>query len=87
MLGIMIALLVTVWVSYMLIKKYKPQAILLLAGITLLLCTAIFGLGTLVPAKQSTGLIWFDVFEAIKGLMSNRRPGIAANANHVSHSG
>ncbi|WP_371377063.1 C4-dicarboxylate transporter DcuC [Sporomusa aerivorans] len=76
MLGIMIALLVTVWVSYMLIKKYKPQAILLLAGITLLLCTAIFGLGTLVPAKQSTGLIWFDVFEAIKGLMSNRLAGL-----------
>ncbi|MBP2636134.1 MAG: anaerobic c4-dicarboxylate antiporter, DcuC family [Firmicutes bacterium] len=76
MLGILIALLVTIWVSYMLLKKYKPQAILLLAGLVLLLCTAIFGLGTLLPAKQSTGLIWFDVFETVKGLMSSRLAGL-----------
>lgn len=76
MLGISIALIVTVWVGYMLLKKYKPQAILLLAGLALLFCTAIFGLGILLPAKQSTGLIWFDVFESVKGLMSNRLAGL-----------
>ncbi|MGL5513219.1 MAG: C4-dicarboxylate transporter DcuC, partial [Sporomusa sp.] len=52
------------------------QGVLLAAGIILMVCTVVFGTGTILPAKQSTGLIWFDIFEAIKQLMSSRLAGL-----------
>ena len=44
-MGIVIAGLVIVWVIYMIIKKFFPQAILFIAGIVLLLA-AYFIVGT-----------------------------------------
>lgn len=76
MLGLIIAAIVTTWVGYMLYKRYKPQGVLLAAGIILMVCTAVFGTGTILQAKQSTGFIWFDIFEAVKQLMSSRLAGL-----------
>lgn len=76
MLGLLIGGIVTVWVAYMLAKKYKPQGVLLFAGIILMVCTAAFGLGTILPAKQATGFIGFDIFTAVKNLMGNRLAGL-----------
>jgi len=76
MLGTLLSAIITAWVGYMLYKKYKPQGVLLIAGIALLVCTVVFGLGTILPAKQSTGFIWFDIFDAVKKLMSDRLAGL-----------
>ena len=62
MLGLFIATIVIVWVAYMLSQKYKPQGVLLTAGLILMFCTVAFGIGPVLPAKQSTGFIWFDIF-------------------------
>lgn len=76
MLGLIIGAIVTIFGGYMLYKKYKPQGVLLAGGIILMVCTVVFGIGPILPAKQSTGFIWFDIFAAIKGLMSSRLAGL-----------
>ena len=76
MLGLLLAAIVTVWVGYMLIKKYKPQGVLIVAGLVLMAGAAVFGTGPLLSAKQSTGFIWFDIFEVLKNLMSTRLAGL-----------
>lgn len=63
-------------VGYMLAQKYKPQGVLLIGGFALMICTVVFGLGTILPAKQSTGFVWFDIFEALKKLLSVRLAGL-----------
>lgn len=76
MLGLSIAGIVVAWVSYMLAKKYKPQGVLLSAGIILMVFAAVFGTGTILTAKQTTGFIGFDIFDAIRRLMSDRLAGL-----------
>ncbi|HWR30477.1 MAG TPA: C4-dicarboxylate transporter DcuC [Negativicutes bacterium] len=76
MLGLSIAIIVIVWVSYMLAQKYKPQGVLLSAGIILMLFAAFFGTGSILSAKESTGFIGFDIFDAIRRLMSDRLAGL-----------
>ncbi len=76
MLPLVIAAVVTAWVGYMLYKRYKPQGVLFTAGIILMICAVVFGTGTILPAKQSTGFIWFDIFDAVKRLMSSRLAGL-----------
>ena len=41
-----------------------------------MLCTVGFGLGPILTAKQSTGFVFFDIFEAIKRLFSDRLAGL-----------
>lgn len=72
MLSLVIAIAVTVWVGYMLYRKYKPQGVLFIAGVILLFCTAIFGTSNIVTAKQATGSVWLDIFVAVKVLFSSR---------------
>lgn len=76
MLGILLALIVTSMVVYMILKQYKTQAVLVFGGLILMSCAVIFGLGTILPAKESTGLIWFDLFEFIKKTLSGRAAGL-----------
>ena len=76
MLGLFIATIVIAWVAYMLSKKYKPQGVLLTAGLILMFSTVAFGIGPILPAKQTTGFIWFDIFDAIRRLMSDRLAGL-----------
>ncbi|MDR3564623.1 MAG: C4-dicarboxylate transporter DcuC [Negativicutes bacterium] len=76
MLGLWIGAIVTIWVGYMLYKRYKPQGVLLTGGIVLMVCAVIFGTGAILPAKQATGFIWFDIFDAVKRLMSDRLAGL-----------
>jgi DcuC family C4-dicarboxylate transporter len=94
MIGLMLSAVVVAWVIYMIIKKYQPQTVLLIAGITLLAGTAIIGLGPILPAKQTTGSMWFDIFELIKNLFSTRVAGlgltlmaIAGFARYMEHVG
>lgn len=78
-MGIVISLIVTFWAGYLIVKKFKPQPVLFIAGLLLMLAAVYFGLGTILPAKESTGLVLFDAFEFIKKTFSSRAGGLGLN--------
>jgi DcuC family C4-dicarboxylate transporter len=78
-LSIVLSLIVTFWVGFLIVKKYKPQPVLFMAGLILMFAAVALGLGTILPAKQSTGSVLFDAFEFIKQTMSSRAAGLGLN--------
>lgn len=75
-MGIIITLLVVAWVVYMIIKKFYPQAVLLIAGIVLLLAALLLGHTTILEGKQSSGAAFLDIFNTISVLLSSRVAGL-----------
>lgn len=75
-MGSIITILVVAWVIYMIIKKYYPQAVLLTAGIILLLATYFMGTNPILAAKESSGSALLDIFHTIKVLLSSRVAGL-----------
>lgn len=62
LLSIAITLVVVVLVSAMILKKYKPHAILLGGGIVLLLSAQFLGINNIITdVEKSTGFWLFDV--------------------------
>ena len=60
-------LVVVVLVSAMILKKYKPHAILLGGGIVLLLSAQFLGINNIITdVEKSTGFWLFDVFELMR---------------------
>ena len=100
MLPMIFALLVTVWTGWMILRRYKPQAILLFSGLLLTAFAMIFGpdlnfvsAGSLTQG-QSTGSRWIDLFAHIRQLFSSRAAGIgltimaiAGFAKYMDHIG
>jgi len=93
-MGMIITLLVVAWVIYMIIKKFYPQAVLLIAGIVLLLATYFIGSNSILAAKESSGSAFLDIFHTIKILLSSRVAGlgltimsIAGFAKYMEHIG
>ena len=78
-MGIVVALIVTFWAGWLIMKSYKPQPVLFLAGMVLMFTAVALGLGTILPAKESTGLVFFDAFEFIKKTLSSRAAGLGLN--------
>lgn len=76
MLGLFIALIVTIFVVKLILKKYKPHTVLMLAGIVLMLFAIVFNLGTILPPSKSTGFKIFDIFEFIKVTFSKNNAGL-----------
>ena len=67
LLSIAITLVVVVLVSAMILKKYKPHAILLGGGIVLLLSAQFLGINNIITdVEKSTGFWLFDVFELMR---------------------
>lgn len=75
-MGMIITSLVIAWVVFMIIKKFYPQAVLLAAGIVLLLATYFIGTTPILAAKQSSGSALLDIFHTIKVLLSSRVAGL-----------
>lgn len=75
MLSLVVALLTTIVVAWLIIKRMKPQAVLFAGGIFLLAVAILMGYPVL-DAKKSTGLSWFDIFKFIEDVFSNRSAGI-----------
>lgn len=73
---IVITLLVVAWVIFMILKKFYPQAVLLIAGMVLLVFACILGHGPLLEGKQSSGSAFLDVFNTISVLLSSRVAGL-----------
>ncbi len=72
MLGVCFAGIVTVGVAYFIGKKGYAPAVLLFAGVILMVLGVLFGLGKFLPPKDSTGIIFFDLFDAIRRMFSTR---------------
>ncbi len=66
MLELCLAGIGTAGVGYVLVKKYKPQGVLIACGILFMVSAIILGKGPLVPAKESSGLVWFDILAVMK---------------------
>ena len=54
------------------LKKYPAQPILFTAGIVMMALTIVFGLGEILPAKQTTGSPWLDIIQSISLAFSSR---------------
>lgn len=75
MLSLGIALLTTIVVAWLIIKRMKPQAVLFAGGFFLLAVAILMGV-PLLDAKKSTGLVWFDIFKFVEDTFSTRAAGI-----------
>ncbi len=75
-MALLLALVMTVWVGYMIVKKYKPQPVLFFGGMVLMAGAVMLGVGTILPAKEATGFVPFDMFEFIRKTLSSRAAGL-----------
>lgn len=84
-LNIILALLVTLWVGYFIVKRYKPQTILFIGGMFLMFVSVLAGFGEIFPAgKGATGALWLDVFEFIRATLSSRAAKLGLNIMAVA---
>lgn len=83
-MNIVISLFVIALVGTMVFKRYKAQAVLFLGGLILLFLAHFLGYGEILPAKKATGNFFFDAFELIRGLFSNRAAGLGLNIMAVA---
>ena len=75
-MALLLALVMTIWVGYMIVKKYKPQPVLFFGGMVLMAGAVMLGVGTILPAKEATGFGPFDMFEFIRKTLSSRAAGL-----------
>ncbi|MEF2073054.1 C4-dicarboxylate transporter DcuC [Consotaella aegiceratis] len=78
MTGFLIGLIVTMIVVWLIIKKYQPHTVLLLAGLFLLAATLVVNPDSsiLYEDAQSTGWVGFDIFAYVEGALANRAAGL-----------
>ncbi|WP_337262027.1 MULTISPECIES: C4-dicarboxylate transporter DcuC [unclassified Serratia (in: enterobacteria)] len=78
MTGFIIGIIITVLAAWFIIKNYQPQAILLLAGLSLLLITAIFfpEQSILYGKAKSIGWVGGDIFAFVKESLTTQVAGI-----------
>ena len=94
MLGVIFAVIVTIWAGYLVFKNYKAQTVLFLSGLVLMGLSVLLGTGNILSAKETTGFVWFDLFEFIKRTLSSRAAGlglmimaVAGFAKYMDHIG
>lgn len=73
MIGFLIGSAVTTIVVWLIIKKYQPHTVLLLAGLFLLAATAVLTPATSILYGKATSVGWvgLDVFAYVKGALSS----------------
>ncbi|MGL5385499.1 MAG: C4-dicarboxylate transporter DcuC [Serratia sp. (in: enterobacteria)] len=78
MAGFIIGMIVTVLAAWFIIKNYQPQTVLLLAGLSLLLITALFfpEQSILYGKAKSIGWVGGDIFAFVKESLTTQVAGI-----------
>ncbi|WP_447873641.1 C4-dicarboxylate transporter DcuC [Serratia fonticola] len=78
MTGFIIGMIVTVLAAWFIIKNYQPQTVLLLAGLSLLLITAVFfpEQSILYGKAKSIGWVGGDIFAFVKESLTTQVAGI-----------
>jgi len=69
--GSIISILIIVVVAKLLIKKYNPQAVLIISGLIMMSIALVLGMN-LSTLQEPTGLEFFDLFKQIKVSLSNK---------------
>lgn len=72
MLGLVISSIVVILCGYLIINKFKAQAVLICGGFVMMAFAILFNFGPIIPAKVSTGFAWFDLFKFVDDLASKR---------------
>jgi DcuC family C4-dicarboxylate transporter len=72
MFGLLVAILVVAVCGYLIVNKYKAQAVLICGGFVMMAVAIIFNFGPILSAKSSTGFAWFDLFKFVDDLASKR---------------
>ncbi|EFE24004.1 putative C4-dicarboxylate transporter DcuC, partial [Edwardsiella tarda ATCC 23685] len=73
MIQVIIALLVIVVVARLILRGYKAEPVLLVAGLLLMFCTQLAGWGNVLPkGVATTGIGALDPFEVVRDLFSTR---------------
>lgn len=73
MISILTVFIVVIFVARFILKGYKAEPILLIAGLLLMLFTLCFGWGEILPKNiASTGIALLDPFEVMRDLFSIR---------------
>ena len=78
----LLALVVTIWAAWLILKGYKPQTVLLLSGLILMASALLlipgmdFVSSKSLTAGQSTKSKWFDLFAYIRQILSSRAAGL-----------
>lgn len=78
-MALIIALIVTFWVAYLIYKRYKPHVVLVIGGFILMYIAVIFGYGSILAPKASTGTLLFDTFEFMHKTLSSRAASLGLN--------
>ena len=78
-MALTISFLVTVWVAYLIYKKYKPQPVLVIGGFILMYVAVVLGYGKILAPKASTGAILFDTFQFMSQTLSSRAAKLGLN--------
>ena len=82
MIAMLLALVVTIWVAWLILKGYKPQTVLLFAGLLLMAAAMLLIPNTdfistkSLTAAQATKSRWFDLFAYIRQIFSSRTAGL-----------
>ncbi|MGM9520707.1 MAG: C4-dicarboxylate transporter DcuC [Phascolarctobacterium sp.] len=76
MLGLFIATVITIITGYFIIKKYKPQPVLMIVGLLMMLIAAYVVGKPLLVGKASTNLYTFDAVKFMSQLFSTRTAGL-----------
>lgn len=72
MMGLIIATIVTFITGYLIIKKYKAQSVLMIAGLLLMLCSIFIVDKPILTGKAATGFTGFDLFKYITTIFQSR---------------
>ncbi len=72
MFGLSIATIVVIICGYLIIKSYKAQTVLICGGFIMMAVSILFNFGPILSTKQSTGFVWFDLFQFVNILTSKR---------------
>ncbi|HDP0318995.1 TPA: C4-dicarboxylate transporter DcuC [Salmonella enterica subsp. enterica serovar Concord] len=73
MMQVIIALLVIIAIARLILKGYRAEPVLFIAGLVLMFCAWLTGWGTVLPkGTASTGLPFLDPFEVMSDLFSTR---------------
>ena len=84
-MGIVISLIVTFWMGYLIVKKYKPQPVLFIAGLILMFNRGVArAWDRFCLQNRAPGSVLFDAFEFIKQTFSSRAGGLGLNIMAVA---
>ena len=73
MIQVILALIITVIVARLILKGYRAELILFVAGLVLMLATQIMSIGPILPASvTSTGFVGLDSFQFMSSMFSSR---------------